>query len=216
MNNLGIITGRRRLGAVRCYVDGFNLYFGLKFAYGRRWHWLDVERLTESLLKPHQQLEQVDYFTARVRDDPDAERRQSAYLDALSAHCKRLRIITGRYQVKRKHCRQCHATWTTYEEKETDVHIAVTLTEDAAMDRFDTALLISADSDLCPAIQAVKRIDLTKGVIVAFPPKRHAEALATTADVAFPIGTAKLRQAQLPPVVASDGIKLHRPSYWSY
>lgn len=199
---------------VRCYVDGFNLYFGLKAAHGRRWHWLDVEHLAESLLKPHQQLDQVDYFTARVRNEPDAEQRQSIYLDALTAHSKRLRIITGRYQAKRQLCRHCRATWTTYEEKETDVHIAVTITEDAALDRFDAALLISADSDLCPAIRAAKRIDPTKRIIVAFPPKRHSSALEATADVMLRIGAAKLRQAQLPTVVVAKGIKLQRPTHW--
>jgi uncharacterized LabA/DUF88 family protein len=200
---------------VRCYVDGFNLYFGLKAAHGRRWHWLDVEHLAESLLKPHQQLEQVDYFTARVRNDPDAEQRQATYLDALSAHCRHLRIIAGRYQAKRQRCRVCHAVWTVYEEKETDVHIAVTLTEDAALDRFDTALVVSADSDLCPAIDAIKRIAPQKRVIVAFPPKRHSHALQAAADAAFRIGDAKLRQAQLPNVVPADGIKLRRPTHWS-
>lgn len=36
-------------------------------------------------------------------------------------------------------------------KKETDVNIAVTLVEDAALRCYDTALVISADSDLCPA-----------------------------------------------------------------
>jgi uncharacterized LabA/DUF88 family protein len=48
--------------------------------------------------------------------------------------------------------------WTIYEEKETDVSLAVSLLEDAAMDRYDVALLFSADSDLCPAVRAVRRV----------------------------------------------------------
>lgn len=39
-----------------------------------------------------------------------------------------------------------------YEEKETDVSTAVTLVEYGVTDRFDMALLITADSDICPAV----------------------------------------------------------------
>jgi hypothetical protein len=30
---------------VVAYVDGFNLYHGLKAGYGRRYHWLDLQAL---------------------------------------------------------------------------------------------------------------------------------------------------------------------------
>ena len=36
------------------YVDGFNLYHGLKAVYGRRYHWLDLQALVRSLLRPGQ------------------------------------------------------------------------------------------------------------------------------------------------------------------
>jgi hypothetical protein len=54
---------------VAAYIDGFNLYFGIR-EEGRRYLWLDLECLVQSLLKPHQQLVAVRYFTARVRNDP--------------------------------------------------------------------------------------------------------------------------------------------------
>ena len=37
-------------GAV--YVDGFNLYFGLKAKHGRKYLWLDLHALAVSLLHP--------------------------------------------------------------------------------------------------------------------------------------------------------------------
>ncbi len=44
------------MNRVVAYVDGFNLYFGLKEGYGRRYHWLDLQRLVADLLQPDQQL----------------------------------------------------------------------------------------------------------------------------------------------------------------
>jgi len=70
------------------YVDGFNLYFGMREANWRRTYWLDVDLLVRNLLRPDQALARVNYFTARVSgtlSDPDKPRRQNAYLEALHA-----------------------------------------------------------------------------------------------------------------------------------
>ena len=49
------------------YIDGFNLYFGLKDSGYRRYYWLDVERLAENILRPGQELLAVKYFTADIK-----------------------------------------------------------------------------------------------------------------------------------------------------
>lgn len=46
---------------VAVYVDGFNLYFGLRERYGRKYLWLDLQVLAASLLRPGQSLERVRY-----------------------------------------------------------------------------------------------------------------------------------------------------------
>jgi hypothetical protein len=38
------------------YVDGFNLYFGLKSKKWQRYYWLNPRLLAENLLKPGQTL----------------------------------------------------------------------------------------------------------------------------------------------------------------
>jgi hypothetical protein len=114
---------------VVAYVDGFNLYHGLRARYGRRYLWLDLQALVTRLLKPAQRLVAVRYFTASVRNDPLALARQSAYLGALGTFTG-VEIVLGRFQEKNQTCRKCGATWRTYEEKETDVSIAVSLLED--------------------------------------------------------------------------------------
>jgi len=49
---------------VIAYIDGFNLYFGLRDKGWRRYLWLDVQKLSTNLLKPGQQLVFTKYFTA--------------------------------------------------------------------------------------------------------------------------------------------------------
>jgi hypothetical protein len=100
-----------------------------------------------------------------------------------------VRLIEGRFQDKPRECLNCGDRWIVYEEKETDVNIAIAMVEDAARDAYDSAILISADSDLRPVVAV---------------------------DGYMSIGHDKIRNAQLPPkIVAAGGVILERPAYWS-
>jgi uncharacterized LabA/DUF88 family protein len=201
---------------VVAYVDGFNLYHGLKAGYGRRYHWLDLQALVGGLLRPGQELLEVQYFTARVRDNPDAELRQTLYLEALLSHSLRVRIIEGRFQDKPRECMNCGTRWMVYEEKETDVNIAIAMLTDAVRDMYDTALLVSADSDLRPVVGAVRHLRTGKRIIAAFPPRRRSRDLAQVVDGFISVDHATIRNSQLPPEIATKGgVKLIRPAYWS-
>lgn len=207
-----------RADRVIAYVDGFNLYFGLRPKGWRHLYRLDVHRLAENLLKPHQRLVRVRYFTARVASrlgDDGARTRQSTYLEALES----LGVVNLHYGhdlAKTRRCRRCGATWETFEEKMTDVNIAVELLGDARDDAFDTAFLVSGDSDLTKPVQAVQLRDSTKRVVVAFPPGRTSVQLREAAAAGFVIGRKKLKDSQLPErVVKNDGHVLTRPSQWS-
>jgi uncharacterized LabA/DUF88 family protein len=201
---------------VAVYIDGFNLYFGLRAKYDRKYLWLDLQKLADSLVRPGQSLEFVRYFTARVRRDAEGQQRQSDYLDALRERSPRVKIKDGRFQEKGRRCHDCGSAWTVFEEKETDVNIAVALLADAVRDQFDTALLISADSDLCPAVRETKSLFPAKRIIAAFPPGRHSAELKRVVNGFMFIGEDKVRQAQLPDQVATKaGVVLRRPKHWA-
>jgi uncharacterized LabA/DUF88 family protein len=198
------------------YVDGFNLYFGLKHAGFKRYYWLDPAALGASLLKPEQQLVATHYFTTRIRDNGRnvADRkRQNDYIEALSL--RGVQCQFGHYLEKIRECRQCRATWPDYEEKMTDVNIAIQLLLDAVYDAFDVALVISGDSDLTTPIQRVRQRFPGKRVIVGFPPRRSSSELKRCANGYLSIGEDKLRASQLPNSLAKpDGFVLERPATW--
>ena len=199
---------------VAVYIDGFNLYNGLRAKHEKRYLWLDLHEVCKSFLRPDQTLIRIGYFTAPVRGDRFAA-EQAIYLDALRATSSILTVTEGRFLEKPVQCPACGDVRMTYEEKETDVNIAVSLVEDAAGDRYDTALLITGDSDLCPAIRSVRRLRPTKRVLVAFPPLRSTNQLRQTAHGTFSISGSRLRGRLLPDVVTTDtGVKLIRPERW--
>jgi uncharacterized LabA/DUF88 family protein len=205
------------MSRVMVYVDGFNLYFGLRSKGWRKHYWLDLVALAQALLKPGQTLQGVHYFTSRIRANgrnvADMQ-RQTAYIEALGT-LGALQLHFGHYLEKPKQCRQCGAKWMDYEEKMTDVNIAVQMLADAFDDRFDTALLISGDSDLTTPVCKLRAQFPAKRLIVAFPPERQSFELKKAANATFTIGEANLRQSQLPAQVQrADGFMLQRPAHW--
>ena len=146
---------------------------------------------------------------------PDKEERQNTYIDAVLSRGG-LEIEFGYFLSKRGESRQCGNNWPDYEEKKTDVNIAVRLLDDASDDLFDTALLISGDSDLVPAVESVKARYSTKRLIVAFPPRRSSNDLARAAHASLAIGDDKIRGNRLPdPVETAEGIELPAPAGWT-
>ena len=130
------------------YIDGFNLYFGLRDAGLECFKWLNIKDLSSGLLKEHQPLLETKYFTSKVSKPADKVDRQSAYLGALRT-IPGLSIYYGKYEKdKSVRCGYCGEETMHTQEKMTDVNIAVSMLEDAYNDAFDTALLISGDSDL--------------------------------------------------------------------
>lgn len=205
------------MNRVIAYVDGFNLYFGLRSKGWKRYFWLDLTTLMGRLCKPDQQLMLTRYFTARIRSsgrNSSDVSRQTTYLDAL-ATLPDLRIHEGKYLIKDARCRSCGASWKTYEEKMSDVNLAVALLTDAFDDRFDTALVVSGDSDLKTPVEAVRARFPEKRVVVVFPPERRSFELQRAAHAWFTVGEGHLRASQLPDTVTSTtGVPLHRPASW--
>jgi hypothetical protein len=67
-----------------------------------------------------------------------------------------VKIIYGEFKKRDKFCRICKKTYQTFEEKQTDVNIAIQLFKLSIQEKYDKALIISGDSDLIPSIEAVK------------------------------------------------------------
>ncbi|ORA79469.1 NYN domain-containing protein [Mycobacterium malmoense] len=171
------------------YVDGFNLYYGLHEVSGRRHLWLDLVALAS----------QSDYLAALTDQNPGL-----------------IDIINGRYQAKPKACRRCNHSWTEYEEKETDVNIAAHLVADAALKMSDAALIVSADSDLAPAVRVARTMNPNLFIAAVFPPRRFSSELQALMPASFHLGVQRIKRSQLPQMVfdATGRRTWTRPSKW--
>jgi len=198
------------------YIDGFNLYFGLRSKHGRKYLWLDLEKLAQSLIvDPNTNLQFVKYFTARIRNNPSKQKRQIQYFEALET-LPNTQIIYGKYYFNERECPACKHIHRYPSEKMTDVNIAVNMLVDAYEDRFDLAYLISGDSDLSGPIKEIRQKFPSKIIIAAFPPDTKSWELTNVANNHFMIGQRKFARSQFPTeVISKSGHKLIRPATWT-
>jgi len=199
---------------VIAYVDGFNLYFGLKSRGWSRYYWLNIQLLAQNLLKRNQRLLLTKYFTARIAGPLDKQERQSTYIEALET-LNDFQIFYGKYQLNPRHCSHCGFQDEVPNEKMTDVNVAVEILKDAYQDKFDVALLISADSDLVPPIKTVRELFPNKRVVIACPPGRYSVDLADSANRSFVISRRRIAKSLLPDEIKKeDGYILRCPLSW--
>lgn len=197
------------------YIDGFNLYFGLRKMGWQRYYWMDIDSLSLNLLKKHQLLAKTHYFTSRITNNPNKQRRQNTFLEALSA--VGLEPIYGKYRHNPYKCFKSNSIHMIAQEKMTDVAMAVQLLGDGYANKYDTALIISGDIDLLPAIKHIKQCLKGKRVIMAFPPMRaNNEFKPPITDGNYQIDARICRKSQLPDIVKrDDGFELQRPVAWT-
>ncbi len=196
------------------YIDGYNLYYGLRARNWQRFNWLNIPKMAGLLLKPGQVLVSVKYFTSIISQPADRHDRQAVYLGALHT-LPNFHTHYGHYLEDTVTCQSCGHTYRVYHEKMTDVNIAVEMMTDAFQDRFDVALLVSADSDLVAPVRAVRQLFSQKRVVVAFPPARYSTALGHAGGKPLHISQSILAKSQFPDDVAGpDGFIFHRPREW--
>lgn len=195
------------------YIDGFNLYFGMQDAGIENSKWLNIKSLIESYITHNQELIEIKYFTSRITNQPSKQKRQTTYLEALET--SGVTIIYGLYKAKDIECNNCGHNWSVSNEKMTDVNIATHLLLDAFEDKYDTAILISGDSDLVPPVKAIHKHFNKKTVSVFFPPNRHNVTVAGAAKGSQIIGKKKIKDHQFSlNITKKDGYILTKPESW--
>jgi hypothetical protein len=216
------------------YIDGFNLYHGLKRKGWIKYLWLDLEKFSQTILPPDHELELVRYFTSRVKafdDDPAKPIRQGIYLDAVDRLKPKVLTEYGTYQAFQSHCRHCDGDiccahcgkpHVKPNEKKTDVNIATFMLIDAFENRCDTQILVSGDGDYGKLLSEIRRVFPEKELIVAFPPRRKNNQLEgkTTCTSSFVIRQRSFSDSQFDEnitFISEEGIHvtLTRPPTWS-
>ena len=207
-------------------ADGFNLYHSIKEAdrdlglHGVGTKWLDLRKLCHAHLHTignGATLASVEYFSAFANhlqsSKPGIVQRHQTYVRALES----TGVTTHIHAFKRKivRCSACATSITRYEEKETDVALAVRIVELAISGRFRTICVISGDTDVAPGVRAAKRLNPNVDIRFLFPYDRYNADLEKLTGGSVTIARTQYQTHQFPQSIAlPNGKKLYKPSNW--
>jgi uncharacterized LabA/DUF88 family protein len=203
---------------VAVFVDGLNLHHAVSSLQRQELKWLDLRALSKIFINSKfEKLADIFYFSSYANHIPEpAQRCQRAYVKALELTA--IKVVFGHFKEKDRKCPICYSKWTGYEEKETDVNIALLLLDLAYQNTFDRALVITNDSDLAPAIQMVRKRFPEKRITTVAPPNYyHSNELIKVSSDKARICVKHLECSLLPSVVtdASRLISVSRPQEYS-
>jgi uncharacterized LabA/DUF88 family protein len=195
------LSSNKLQSPVCVYIDGFNLYHASAAYDDPYLKWLNFRTLAESFCRPDEYLEDVYFFTAVATWNRDKEIRHRNFIRAQVA--VGVRVIESKFTKNRKFCIANDQYCRQYEEKQTDVAIAVTLLADAVKNRLSRAILITADSDQVPLARSMKEIFPNVPLTLAAPPGRGkmARELGNEIPHRVPITLERLHAHHLPKVV---------------
>lgn len=182
----GAVATPARRDKVEMFIDGTNFYRSLETA-GHRYD-IDIPQFARRMagLKGDYMFVKAYYCTAPfMYRHTEAFRRQQRLFELLR-RSRSVELVLGHHE---------RTAEGKYEEKETDANVIVSMLTGAYEDRYDVALLVSADTDMKPAVKAVQQ--LQKRVIwVHFPHQAHSE-LATLCDGTHPLHDTFLRTCRV-------------------
>ena len=202
------------------YVDGFNLYY--RSLKQTPFKWLDLSGLFRDVLKPHHDIRKIKFFTARVSARPNnlsAPQRQDTYLRALKHYCPEVEAYFGHFLTHKIQApladtgnRRRLVKVVRTEEKGSDVNLAVHLLNDAWLDDYDCAVVVTNDSDIAEGMRLVKK-HKRKWIGLVTPGTSHpSRELMAHADFSRRIQKRALRKNQLPSPI--PGTNITKPTNW--
>lgn len=219
------------MSRVSFLVDGFNLYHSLRDASrdtggaGKGTKWLDIKALCESHLGAisarsafpgRAETALVRYYTAiahhRHSRDNHAVGRHKRLIKCMKA--SGVDVVTSSFKLRKDHCPKCHRDFDRYEEKQTDVALAVDLIQLALRDESDIFVVVSGDTDMIPAVKAVNAFAPSKEVWALFPYARKQSEIEQVVVGSTKISADAYAKHQFPEEVQVGGQMVRKPAEW--
>lgn len=203
------------------FVDGLNLYHALDYLEVavdhdryKKYLWTSLRRLAQCfVIRKGDTVAGVEYFTTLVTWDAGKLARHKTFIRAQEN--EGVLVTYGEFKRKDVKCNLCKKVFPTVTEKQTDVNIAVRLFQLAVEDAYDSAIIISGDTDLIPAMKIVRKNFPVKQIGVVIPIGKRSEDFRNEADFHYKMKEKHLVSSMLAdPLTLKDGSTLSCPANW--
>jgi hypothetical protein len=224
------------------FVDGYNVFYGL--LAGTPYKWLNLKGLLDHVAyieNPQSSTISVDYFTSSVK--PELATRGRASKEAQDTYVRALKATSvavhyGRHKLepakaprfidrKTGASRQDKVDIWKLEERETDVHIAISMYRTAARqtklhfhEQIEQLVLVSSDTDMTPALRAIREDfpDMKVGVILPHRAELNRPSPGSLKEHSHwmrrVVSSEELLAHQFPTRVPTHKAPAIKPDYW--
>lgn len=174
---------------VMVFIDGGNLYAGVKFGLNLKKS-VNIDSLVKKLVSGRRLVRAYYYTTPSPRPNSLQGKAHQRFLDKLgwieNLQLRRGRILPRTHVIE---CPKCEASfeYKVYTQKGVDTRIAVDMVTLAVRDAYDTAILVSGDSDLAEAVDYIREQTNKKVENACVPGKGWAKTLREAADKRIPL-----------------------------
>lgn len=152
------------------YIDGFNFFHAIDDLYDTSLKWVSYWQIAQMIQNRNESIEFVKVFSAQPHFKPWKVTRHNEVIKATES--EGVQWILGEFTKSTLKCKKCNRKYRNWEEKQTDVAIGVTLVHDCLMGLVDVVYLVTADSDIIPAIQLIKSHAPDIQIVSVSPPGR--------------------------------------------
>lgn len=206
------------------YIDGFNLYHAIDDLNQPHLKWLDLRAFCRRLMLNRgvaKEIARIVYCTA-ISSNTDKAARHHQYIKALEY--TGVEVLKGHFSHEHRECRaDCKLTWRQPTEKRSDIHLALSLFQDACETDTQEFYLVTTDGDQAATAEFFKRRTPNKKLITVAPPGRDFnQAIRSHADGKMKVTVDMLEECLFPiniidaekGVIARAPTAYHPPAGW--
>lgn len=174
---------------VMVFVDGGNLYAAIRFGLHIQKS-VNIESLVRKLVSGRQLVRAYYYTTPSPHPGSPQGKGHQRFIDRLG-WIENLQVRLGRI-LPRSHTVECPKCKEKFEQEDhiqkgVDTRIAVDMVTLAVRDAYETAILVSGDSDLAEAVNYIREQTNKKVENACVPGKGWAKKLREAADKRIPL-----------------------------
>ncbi|MGK7654441.1 NYN domain-containing protein [Roseovarius sp. B08] len=194
------------------YIDGFNLYHGIKDLGKDHLKWINYWKLAQLLIpQVSEELVKVVYCTAYYPDDEAKKERHRRFLN-VQERCG-VTVKKGHYAHERRDCGHCGGHWWHPTEKQGDINVAINMIRDAGLGTFEHGYLLTSDSDQAATAKMIREeLPDIKLTTVRPPSKNFSKHIMEFAHNKMSIKEGHLERCVLPARIPTRVGAVQRPA----
>jgi uncharacterized LabA/DUF88 family protein len=166
-DNLKSIAAKK----VNFIIDGMNIFHAVKEKFGINFLNIDLNKLVRQISLKDENILSIKFFVSPFVGNTNLAQIQREFIER-NSKLSYVDLKLGVFRKRNIKCQKCTNQVVHYQEKHTDINIALEISRSAIDRSIDKIYLITADDDFKPAIASFNQIAPNKKLVRVLPPGR--------------------------------------------